>query len=95
MYNLFVICCRCIAVICLAGVQVFCFLLQGYSCFVLWCRGTAVFYLLQVYSWTGENNFIVRGGLGSLVVGSSEGHFGLWLDENFNMGRSMPVSTFR
>ena len=73
----------------------FCFLLQGYSCFVLWCRGTAVFYLLQVYSWTGENNFIVRGGLGSLVVGSSEGHFGLWLDENFNMGRSMPVSTFR
>jgi hypothetical protein len=28
-------------------------------------------------------------------VGSSQGHFGLWLDENFNMGRSMAVSTFR
>jgi hypothetical protein len=48
-----------------------------------------------VYGWTGENNYIVRGGSSSLVVGSSQGHFGLWLDENFNMGRSMAVSTFR
>jgi hypothetical protein len=51
--------------------------------------------VLQVYGWTGENNYIVRGGTSSLVVGSSQGHFGLWLDENFNMGRSMAVSTFR
>jgi hypothetical protein len=51
--------------------------------------------MLQVYGWTGENNYIVRGGTSSLVVGSSQGHFGLWLDENFNMGRSMAVSTFR
>jgi len=29
------------------------------------------------------------------VVGSSDGHFGLWLDENFNQGRSMAVSTFK
>jgi hypothetical protein len=48
-----------------------------------------------VYGWTGENNYIVRGGTSSLVVGSSQGHFGLWLDENFNIGRSMAVSTFR
>ncbi len=48
-----------------------------------------------MYGWTGENNYIVRGGTSSLVVGSSQGHFGLWLDENFNMGRSMAVSTFR
>jgi len=48
----------------------------------------------KVYEWTGENNFIVRGGLSSLVVGSSDGHFGLWLDENFNQGRSMAVQTF-
>ena len=42
---------------------------------------------MQVYSWTGENNFIVRGGLGSLVVGSSEGHFGLWLDAEYGKAR--------
>jgi hypothetical protein len=53
------------------------------------------FFCGQVYGWTGENNYIVRGGTSSLVVGSSQGHFGLWLDENFNMGRSMAVSTFR
>jgi len=48
----------------------------------------------KVYSWTGENNYIMRGGLNNLVVGSSEGMFGLWLDENFNQGRSQAVSTF-
>jgi len=52
-------------------------------------------HIFQVYEWTGENNFIVRGGQSSLVVGSSDGHFGLWLDENFNQGRSMAVSTFK
>jgi hypothetical protein len=58
-------------------------------------RKIKMFFCVQVYGWTGENNYIVRGGTSSLVVGSSQGHFGLWLDENFNMGRSMAVSTFR
>jgi len=48
----------------------------------------------KVYSWTGENNYIMRGGLNNLIVGSSEGMFGLWLDENFNQGRSQSVTTF-
>jgi len=48
----------------------------------------------KVYSWTGENNYIMRGGLNNLIVGSSEGMFGLWLDENFNQGRSQAVTTF-
>ena len=42
----------------------------------------------QVYQWTGENTYIVRGGPSSLVIGSSQGAFGLWLDESFNQGRS-------
>ena len=42
----------------------------------------------QVYSWTGENNYIVRGAASNLVIGSSDGRFGIWLDESFNQGRS-------
>eukprot|EP00092_Neocalanus_flemingeri_P002444 GFUD01002614.1.p1 GENE.GFUD01002614.1~~GFUD01002614.1.p1 ORF type:complete len:577 (+),score=93.61 GFUD01002614.1:160-1890(+) len=48
----------------------------------------------KVYAWTGENNYIMRGGPDNLIVGSSEGMFGLWLDENFNLGRSQAVTTF-
>ena len=43
---------------------------------------------VQVYSWTGENNYIVRGASSNLVIGSSDGSFGIWLDESFNQGRS-------
>lgn len=48
----------------------------------------------KVYKWTGENDYFVQGSSSSLVVGSSETQFGLWLDENFNMGASQAVSTF-
>lgn len=48
----------------------------------------------KVYSWTGENNYIVRGASSNLVIGSSDGGFGIWLDESFNQGRSQAVSTF-
>ena len=48
----------------------------------------------KVYNWTGENNYIMRAGHDTFIVGSSEGRFGLWLDENFNQGRSQSVSTF-
>ena len=44
--------------------------------------------MMQVYSWTGENNYIVRGAASNLVIGSSDGGFGIWLDESFNQGRS-------
>ena len=36
----------------------------------------------------------MRAGHDTFIVGSSEGRFGLWLDENFNQGRSQSVSTF-
>ena len=38
----------------------------------------------RVFRWTGENNYIMRAGLDNLIVGSSEGMFGIWLDEGFN-----------
>ena len=50
--------------------------------------------MCQVYQWTGENSYILRAGLDTLIVGSSEGRFGLWLDSNFNQGRSQAVATF-
>ena len=49
---------------------------------------------MQVYPWTGENNYIMRAGSDNLIIGSSEGRFGLLLDENFNIGRSQTVATF-
>ena len=48
----------------------------------------------KVFQWTGDNNYIMRAAADNLIVGSSEGRFGLWLDENFNQGRSQTVSTF-
>ena len=49
---------------------------------------------LRIFPWTGENNYIMRAGPDTFIVGSSEGRFGLWLDESFNQGRSQNVSTF-
>ena len=48
----------------------------------------------KVYSWTGENNYIMRAGPDTFILGSSQGRFGLWLDESFNQGRSQTVTTF-
>ena len=51
-------------------------------------------YSLQVYQWTGDNNYILRAGQDNLIIGSSEGRFGLWLDSACNQGRSQSVATF-
>ena len=48
----------------------------------------------KVYSWTGENNYIMRAGPDTFILGTSQGRFGLWLDESFNQGRSQTVTTF-
>ena len=50
--------------------------------------------LIQVYQWTGDNNYILRAGQDNLIIGSSEGRFGLWLDSACNQGRSQSVATF-
>ncbi|XP_072102726.1 nuclear receptor coactivator 7 isoform X1 [Mobula birostris] len=48
----------------------------------------------KVFQWTGENSFFIKGSLDSLALGGGSGHFGLWLDEDLNHGRSKPCTTF-
>ncbi|XP_065898217.1 oxidation resistance protein 1-like isoform X2 [Dysidea avara] len=50
---------------------------------------------LKVYNWSGENDFIVKGNVDSLVFGGGgDGHFGLWIDDQFYHGASYVCRTF-
>ncbi|XP_013369471.1 PREDICTED: TLD domain-containing protein 2 isoform X2 [Chinchilla lanigera] len=49
---------------------------------------------LKVFKWTGSNSFFVKGDWDSLMMGSSSGQFGLWLDGDLYHGRSHPCATF-
>ncbi|XP_004687267.1 PREDICTED: TLD domain-containing protein 2 isoform X1 [Condylura cristata] len=49
---------------------------------------------LKVFKWTGNNSFFVKGDLDSLVMGSSSGQFGLWMDGDLYHGGSHPCATF-
>ncbi|XP_032206635.1 TLD domain-containing protein 2 isoform X2 [Mustela erminea] len=49
---------------------------------------------LKVFKWTGSNSFFVKGDLDSLMMGSSSGQFGLWLDGDLYRGGSHPCATF-
>ncbi|XP_078423456.1 nuclear receptor coactivator 7 [Cetorhinus maximus] len=48
----------------------------------------------KIFQWTGENSFFIKGSSDSLAIGGGSGHFGLWLDEDLNHGRSNPCATF-
>nr|XP_042132592.1 TLD domain-containing protein 2 isoform X2 [Peromyscus maniculatus bairdii] len=48
----------------------------------------------QVFKWTGNNSFFVKGDLDSLMMGSGSGQFGLWLDGDLYHGGSYPCATF-
>ncbi|CAL4062975.1 unnamed protein product, partial [Meganyctiphanes norvegica] len=48
----------------------------------------------QVYPWTGENTFFVKGNNESLIIGGGDGHFGLWLDGDLYQGRTQSCKTF-
>ncbi|XP_042220796.1 oxidation resistance protein 1-like isoform X3 [Homarus americanus] len=48
----------------------------------------------QVFPWTGENTFFVRGNNESLIVGGGDGNFGLWLDGDLYQGRTQPCKTY-
>ncbi|KAF6284988.1 TBC/LysM-associated domain containing 2 [Rhinolophus ferrumequinum] len=48
----------------------------------------------QVFKWTGNNSFFVKGDLDSLMMGSGSGQFGLWLDGDLYRGGSHPCATF-
>ncbi|XP_012866322.1 PREDICTED: TLD domain-containing protein 2 isoform X6 [Dipodomys ordii] len=49
---------------------------------------------LKVFKWTGSNSFFVKGDLDLLMMGSSSGQFGLWLDGDLYRGGSHPCATF-
>ena len=49
---------------------------------------------IKAFNWTGENNFFYRVDTQCLIVGSSKGKFGLWIDRDLNNGRSQSCATF-
>ncbi|XP_024080710.1 nuclear receptor coactivator 7 isoform X3 [Cimex lectularius] len=48
----------------------------------------------QVYNWTGDNMFFIKGNNESLSIGAGDGKFGLWLDGDLYQGRSEPCATY-
>ncbi|GME68984.1 unnamed protein product [[Candida] boidinii] len=49
---------------------------------------------LKVFPYTSFNDFIIYSNSKFISVGSGDGKFGLWIDENLNEGASDPVETF-
>ena len=61
------------------------------------CGETFVFSLnkvLQVWKWTGKNNFFILCSSRSLCIGIDDGKFAICLDETLDRGRSQPCETF-
>ncbi|XP_056617779.1 oxidation resistance protein 1a isoform X5 [Triplophysa dalaica] len=48
----------------------------------------------EVYKWTGDNLFFMKGDMDSLAFGGGSGEFGLWLDGDLYHGRSHSCKTF-
>lgn len=48
----------------------------------------------QVYNWTGENLYFIKGNNESLSIGAGDGKFGLWLDGDLYLGRSEQCKTY-
>lgn len=63
--------------------------LKVVSCGVGICRE------LRTYCWSGENQFFVKASWDSLSIGAGSGRYGLWLDSDFNHGRSQRCETFQ
>ncbi|XP_053530687.1 nuclear receptor coactivator 7 isoform X1 [Ictalurus punctatus] len=65
------------------------------------CYGTGETFLFtfspefQMFRWSGENSYFVRGFLDSLQLGAGGGPFGLWLDSDLLRGSTFPCNTFR
>ncbi|KAJ8334454.1 hypothetical protein SKAU_G00400930 [Synaphobranchus kaupii] len=48
----------------------------------------------EVFKWTGDNMFFIKGDMDSLAFGGGEGEFGFWLDGDLYHGRSHSCKTF-
>ncbi|KAJ8951799.1 hypothetical protein NQ318_019772 [Aromia moschata] len=48
----------------------------------------------NVYNWTGENLYFIKGNNESLSIGAGDGKFGLWLDGDLYLGRSESCKTY-
>uniref|UniRef100_A0A8C2M841 Oxidation resistance protein 1 n=1 Tax=Cricetulus griseus TaxID=10029 RepID=A0A8C2M841_CRIGR len=48
----------------------------------------------EVFKWTGDNMFFIKGDMDSLAFGGGGGEFALWLDGDLNHGRSHSCKTF-
>ncbi|XP_053571253.1 oxidation resistance protein 1 isoform X1 [Bombina bombina] len=48
----------------------------------------------QVFKWTGDNMFFIKGDMDSLAFGGGGGEFALWLDGDLYHGRSHTCKTF-
>nr|XP_033788958.1 oxidation resistance protein 1 isoform X2 [Geotrypetes seraphini] len=48
----------------------------------------------EVYKWTGDNMFFIKGDMDSLAFGGGGGEFALWLDGDLYHGRSHSCKTF-
>uniref|UniRef100_A0AAY3ZZN9 Nuclear receptor coactivator 7a n=1 Tax=Denticeps clupeoides TaxID=299321 RepID=A0AAY3ZZN9_9TELE len=64
------------------------------------CYGTGETFLysfspnFNIFRWSGENYYFVKGFLDSLQMGAGGGRFGLWLDADLNRGSSYSCHTF-
>ncbi|XP_063041621.1 oxidation resistance protein 1b isoform X2 [Engraulis encrasicolus] len=48
----------------------------------------------EVFKWTGDNMFFMKGDMDSLAFGGGSGEFGLWLDGDLYRGRTHSCKTF-
>ncbi|XP_065126646.1 nuclear receptor coactivator 7 isoform X1 [Paramisgurnus dabryanus] len=64
------------------------------------CYGTGETFLysfspeFQIFRWSGENSYFLRGFQDSLQMGAGGGHFGLWLDADLHRGSTYSCNTF-
>ncbi|WFC98507.1 oxidation resistance protein 1 [Malassezia yamatoensis] len=49
---------------------------------------------LEVFSWTGQNDYVILSESNFLSVGNGDGKYGLWLDETLTYGSSARCPTF-
>ena len=50
--------------------------------------------IFQKHSWSGKNDFFIKGNLDSIVFGAGGGSYGLWLDGDLYHGRTRSCETF-